>query len=288
MLLVLLMSLSFQSCNLVNQSRKPAQSYTETDESLVKVQIPFNTLKNQLINLAGDNEFVDRINYVQMDSVTRILQVGLTVRYPLNALFNENLRAPRKINETHDIDIAISFPKAKSLAMTRYLSLEFEKFEIDGKSYLNHFEVVFTLMKTILVNTNLIDYIDVQSSDVLAEDQRNLLKEIIESNSLIFNPTLRKISLKLDFNMIDSLKAYSELEDIRLWQFSPFLLKGTEEVFFRIEAGLGKPSSVWLDEYDLRVKEDTRTILQVREQLYQEFSNKNTIKSVLFHYMQIY
>lgn len=284
--LVILLSLGFYSCNLVTQSRKPAQSYTETDESVIKVQFPFKTIQNQLSHLSEKNEFIQSINYVQMDSVTRILQIGMTINYPLNALFNENLKAPRRISETHDIDISISFPKAKSLAMTRYLSLTFEKFEIDGKSYLNHFEVVFAVMKTVLVNTNLIDYILVENRDSISQDQRDMLKEIIESNALVFNPTLRKISVKLDFNMFDTLKDFSELQDIRLWQFSPFLFKGTQDVFFRIEAGLGKPSSIWLDEYDARVKEDTRTILQVREQLYQEFSNPNTVKSVLFHYFK--
>lgn len=284
--LILLLSLSFNSCNLISQSRKPAQAYTETDESIVKVQFPFKTIKNQILNLSADNKFIDRVNYIQMDSVTRILQVGITVNYPLNALFNENLKAPRRIDEKHDIELSIGFPKAKSLAMTRYLSLTFEKFNIDGKSYLNHFEVVFAVMKTVLVNTNLIDYILVENREQISAEQRDLLKEIIESNALIFNPTLRKISLKLDFEMIDALKDFSELEEIRLWQFSPFLFKGTKDVFFRIEAGLGKPSSVWLDEYDQRVKEDNRTILQVREQLYQEFSNRNTVKSVLFHYFQ--
>lgn len=283
---LLLFALFIQSCNLVTQSRKPAQSYTETDESVVKVQFPFQTLRNQILNVASENNFIEKVDYLQMDSVTRILQVGLTIRYPLNALFDENMPAPRRIDETHTIDLSISFPKAKTLSMTRYLSLSFEKFEIDGKSYLNHFEVVFAVMKTILVNTNLVDYILVKNKESISEDHQALVKEMIESNALIFNPTLRKISLKLDFNMFDSLKDFSELQDIRLWQFSPFLFKGTKDVFFRIEAGLGKPSSVWLDEYDERVKEDTRTILQVREQLYREFSNENTIKSVLFHYFQ--
>lgn len=283
---LLLFALFIQSCNLVSQSRKPAQSYTETDESVVKVQFPFQTIRNQFLKIASENTFIEKVDYLQMDSVTRILQVGLTVRYPLNALFDEDMPAPRRIDETHTIDLSISFPKAKTLSMTRYLSLTFEKFEIDGKSYLNHFEIVFAVLKTILVNTNLTDYILVESRDSISDDQRSIIKEIIETNALVFNPTLRKVSLKLDFNMFDSLKDFSELQDIRLWQFSPFLFKGTQDIFFRIEAGLGKPSSVWLDEYDERVREDTRTILQVREQLFQEYSNDNTIKSVIFYYFQ--
>jgi hypothetical protein len=283
---ILSLILVISSCNLVGQNRKPAQAYVETDESLVKVQFPLQTIRGQIEDLLKDNKFIERINYFEMDSITRILQVGLRVRYPLNALFNEEMRAPREIDEVHDIEFSISFPKAKSLSMSRYLSLTFEKFNIDGKSYLNHFEVVFAVIKTVLVNTPLINYVESSLSQNL-EDQntRNLLKEILETNKLIFNPTLRRISLKLDFSMIDSLKDFSNLEDLRLWQCSPFLFKGTKDIFFRVEAGLGKPSSVWIDEYNNRVNEDTRTILQVRDQLYREFSNLNTIKSVLFHYL---
>lgn len=283
---ILSLMIFLASCNLVGQNRKPAQAYVETDESIVKVQFPLKTIRNQIAGLLKDNKFIEKINYFEMDSVTRILQVGLQVRYPINALFNEDLHAPRRIDEVHDIEFSISFPKAKSLSMSRYLSLTFEKFNIDGKSYLNHFEVVFAVVKTVLVNTPLINYVESSIGENLEdEDSRNLLKEILETNKLIFNPTLRRISLKLDFSMFDSLKDFADLEDLRLWQCSPFLFKGTQDVFFRIEAGLGKPSSVWIDEYNSRVNEDTRTILQVRDQLYREFSNINTIKAVLFHYL---
>jgi len=275
------------SCNLVGQNRRPAQAYVETDESVLRVQFPMSTIKNQLDSLLKDNKFIEKINYMEMDSVTRILQIGIRVRYPINALFNEDMRAPRKIDEVHDIDLALSFPQAKSLSMSRYLSLTFEKFNIDGKSYLNHFEVVFTVLKTVLINTPLIEYVESQAKNSIdSADLRSLLKEMLETNKIIFNPTLRKISLKLDFNMIDSLKDFAAMEDIRLWQCSPFLFKGTQDVFFRLEAGLGKPSAVWIDEYNERVKEDTRTILQVREQLYREYSNTNTVKAVLFHYLE--
>jgi hypothetical protein len=275
------------SCNMAPHGRLPAQTYTQSHESVIKLMIPNRLINQELASLAKDNSIIKKISPLKMDPVTNIISLRMTIKYPLNTLFDYELKPPTKISEEQEIEMAFSLPKPKTLAMTRYLGIEFHKFKINGDDYLNAFSVVASVIQTVLANSSLINYVFDQAGSSI-KDYRLMLSEVIESNGIIVNPTLRKISFKLNLKYFDQLAdftRYEQYKNIGLWIFSPYLLEGTQDVFFRLEAGLGKPSAQWFNETQSRMERDQRTLLQVRNELYTEYSNINSIKSILINYL---
>ncbi len=291
-----LLVIFFVACNFTSpMGRRPAQTYKYTDESVVKVKVPLTLVKREIQAIADSSPMIKKVNYLSMDPLTRVLTIDLTVKYPLETLLTGwGVEPPKYYTDTQDIVMAVSFPKAKMMANTRYLNLKFHRFDINGSDYLSFFPTVANVVKTFIVNSDLLNYVyDMTKSSLPkgndGEYYRNLMQEVLENNGIRINGAMKSMAFKLNLNYIDNLAdftRYKEYKDLRIWQFSPFLLQGTDDVFFHFEAGLGKPSKVWLDQYDKRVAQDKTTILQVRNAQYKEFSNVQLADSTLKQYFK--
>jgi hypothetical protein len=282
------------ACTMNSPNRRPAQTYKYTDESVVKLKVPLSLMKREIQAIADSSPMIKKINYLNMDPLTRVLTVDMTVKYPLETLLTGwGVEPPKYYTDTQNVVIAVSFPKAKMMANTRYLNLKFHRFDINGTDYLSFFPTVANVVNTFIVNSDLLNYVyDMTESSLPKGDDgeyyRNLMREVLENNGIRVNATMKSMAFKLNLKYIENLAnftRYKEYADLRIWQFSPFLLKGTSDVFFHLEAGLGKPSKVWLSEYDARVAEDKSTILEVRSAQYKEFSNVQQVNSSLKEYL---
>lgn len=272
------------ACNLTGQNRFPAfdEVYLQTDEPVAFAQIKLSTIENTLKAIIEKNKMLQTLERFEMDPVTRILNIRLSVRYPLASLFNFTQVPTEDMpesNDLHTIEMAIGFPETKTLAQTRYLSLTFHKFLIDGDDYIDAFEIVAATAQTILANSELVDYLYAKNSDKIPEgDYRTILQEVLNDNSIVVFHTSKKINFKLDLNKIARLSPYAaEYANLRLWRFSPTLFDG-KEVRFKIIAGEGKPTDRWLQSQENRILEDRRTLLQVRNDLYQEFGDIRNVQ----------
>lgn len=263
------------TCNL-GGARFPAgnDAYIESDEPVAFARIKLSTIESALQEILAESSMVKSLNRFEMDPATRILNIKLTLDYPLENLFNFTQIPDNDLSNLHEIELAVSFPETKTLAATRYLSLTFHKFKIDGDDYIDAFEIVAAVTQTILANSSLVDYLYKKNADALpSKDYRVILKEILDQNGIVVFHTTRKINFKLDLSQVAHLSPYvAEYQNLRLWRFSPSLSE-RNEVRFKIIAGEGKPTDKWLLSQQSEISEDTRTLLQVRNELYQEFSD---------------
>lgn len=294
LLISLFLLASMIACNMVSQGRRPAQTYKYTDESVVKLKVPLSLMKREIQAIADSSSMIKKVNYLSMDPLTRVLTVDLTVKYPLETLLTGwGVEPPKYYTDEQNVVLAVSFPKAKMMANTRYLNLKFHRFDINGTDYLSFFPTVANVVNTFIVNSDLLNYVyDMTDSSLPKGDDgeyyRNLMREVLENNGIRVNATMKSMAFKLNLKYIENLAnftRYKEYKDLRIWQFSPFLLQGTSDVFFHFEAGLGKPSKVWLNQYDARVAQDKSTILEVRNAQYKEFSNVHQVNSSLKQYL---
>lgn len=279
---------SITGCN-IGGNRFPANDfrYEQTDEPVAFVQIKLSSIERGLRDIFSRSPIVRSLERFHMDPVTRILNVKLIVDYPLENLFNFTEIPENQIPNEHEIEFSVSFPETKTLAQTRYLGLTFHKFNIDGDEYLNAFDVVAGVTKTILANSELVDFLYKEFDENLpADDHRIILQEILDENGIVVFHTTRKINFKLDLSKVSQLSPYAaDYENLRLWRFSPTLFQG-QEVRFKIIAGEGRPTDRWLTSEEADITEDTRTLLQVRTDLYQEFSDIRNLETHNQNYLQ--
>lgn len=272
------------------EKRLPAQ-YSQTDEVLVNVGIPFKTIEREVMKLAGPKEVLRKIDYVRIDPLTRILSIKGVVNYPLEKLFNFGVPLPTgtAAAENHVFELAISFPEAKELSQTRYFRIKFHRFKVNGDDYLNGFSIVGSFIQTIMANTELIRYVYNQASSALPKntDSMTMMKQVIETDGFVVNPTTKTIAVKLNTSYFSQLQMYDEIENLRLWYFGPDLLSGTKDyAVFRLIAGIGKPSDRWVTQQIADVNSDDKTILEIRNELYKLYSNHTKIGADLVAYFE--
>lgn len=288
LLLSSFMIMALVSCNLLGPNgRRPSSQYQVTDEPVAFGQLKLKTIRRGLDDIAAKSSMIESIDRFEMDPVTRIMSIQMTVDYPMESLFTfTDLPDPNK-SDKHTIELAISLPRTKNLAYTRYLGLKFHKFKVDGDEYISAFGVVLGTVKTLLANSNLIDYLYTKTESQLpSDDTRDILREILDNNGIVANYASNKINFKLNLAQFNSLSPYVEdYENLNLWRFSPTLFQG-EEIRFKIIAGEGEPSKDWMERQQNRINDDKRTLLQVREDLYQEFSNSENIKFIAKNYLE--
>lgn len=264
------------SCNFSGPIRNPASEiYTETDEPVALGQIKLSTIRNGFIDMADKSKMIEKVHHFEMDPVTRLISIDMTVNYPLEYLFNFTKIPDQALNDRHRIELAVSLPETKKLAMTRYLGLTFHKFTVDGDDYLEAFDIVASVVQTMLANSELIDFIATK----IPEGQegkikpRELLREIIDSNGIVVFHTTKKINFKINLAMFSHLSPYiEEYENLRLWRLSPTYFQN-KEVRFKLIAGEGKPSKKWMEQELGKITDDSRTLREVRSDLYKEFSD---------------
>lgn len=278
--LVLLTLMTLVACNLGPPNRKPAQ-YKETDKSVALVRIPPKTINKELASLAKTSDIIKSISPLSMDPVTRIISLRMTIKYPLNSLYNYEIKPKARVSEEQEIEMAFSLPE---LVMSRYLSITFHKFKINGDDYLNAFSVVGSVVQTVLANSNLINYVFNQAGSSIT-DYRTMMAEIIEDNGILVNQTMRNIKFKLNLSYFDQLADLSDYKDLRVWAMEPTLFQD-QDVFFKLEAGFGKPSKKWKENYFTERNEDVSKILKIRNRLYQEYSDVTSVKTILMSYLE--
>ncbi len=272
---------SLVSCSFFEASRNPASGGEEIVSRREKLSfnLSFSDIEFGFNEAVKNSKIIESVNHFYMDPVTRIFSVNLTVNYPLNQLLDYSaVPADKRIDDRHSIELSFRFSKTKNLAISRYLGLEVTKFKIDNDDYLNQFDIVLATVQTILANSELTDYLLVKNRSLLpSEDMAALVREIFESRSIQVFAETKKINLKLDLSMFNALSPImNRVQDLRLWRFSPSIYETTNNeagVSFLIVAGEGRPHKDWVSSQQNIIKDDTRTLLQVREDLYREYSN---------------
>lgn len=293
LILSLLFFMSVFACNLYGPSRFPAAVDQDliSDDELFAGKVKLDTIHKGILQAVENSPILTKLNYFNMDPVTRMLTVNLTIDYPLNQLVDFGaLLKDQQISNEHNIELAISFDNTKTTAFSKFLGIKVQKFMIDGEDHLDAFEIVLSVIQTVLANSDLIDYLYLKTKPELKEaSRRDIVREMLDSNTIVPLPMSNKIKLKLDLAMFKHLSPFIEdYEFMKLWRFAPRAYKGPrgETVVFEFIAGEGKPSKKWLQDHLDDVQEDTRTILQVRNDLYNEYSNIDDIKITASHYLK--
>lgn len=190
---------------------------------------------------------------------------------------------------------SIKFPSFNVLALSRYMTFEFEEFWIDGKNLVNFIPIFTSTLRSVIANTEFVDYLldlsiseqeqNIQITQDVSINLKEEISELLSSKGLIFRGN--EVDIKLDFSKFERFAGLKKYSNLRLWLFSPIQLKGTDESFMRIEVGIGKPDKSAIVSHKKRFKQDKKNIEQIREELYQKYtsieSRKKTVKLLRNH-----
>jgi hypothetical protein len=249
------------------------------DESIVNLTIPFDDdFKAQIINqLTAPGTQIKEISVLEIDPINRLLILEGIAELPAYVLSDMDVIAGGKdtLPIEHRFNISLKLPTSKKLALTRYFQIEIVEFKLGGHSYMKAFNRLAQFATGMLLNTSFMNYmLDVKPEMQLSEDNIAIqIKELIEKKGLRFRGNT--ISFKLDSSKIPALTSYAKwLEDFRLWQFSPVILRGTNNlVALKVQAGSGRPSKNWLNNVASRYERDNSSLAEQREQFYSKYSN---------------
>ena len=290
MLFLILINLFMStSCDNGALKRNPAsEEILISDKSVASGNIKLQTLSRGLQDLSIKSEMIKSIDYLGLDPLTGHLNIKLSVNYPLESLFSFTSIPETNLDSIQEIDMSVSFPKTEQLAKSRYFGVQFHKFKINGEDYINAFEIVLGVVKTVLANSELFDYLWTKSKDQIQDlNSREVLKEMLESNSIVAFHTSKKINFKLDINRFSFASNYiDDYDQLRLWRFSPnYYRSSTQEVSFKFVLGEGEPSPSWLDAELAEISSDHNLILEARENVYREYSNSNNFMMITNEYL---
>jgi hypothetical protein len=288
-----LLVLIFISCNSLAPKRKPAAISKISGNHRVELNISFKDLQLAFSEAVKASPVISNIEHFYMDPVTRIFNIKLTAKYPIDKLLDYTVTQKTEMSDEHIIEMGFRFSKSKNLYKSRYVGLQLTKFKIDQDDYLNQFELVLAVIQTILANSRLTDYLLIQGRDKLPNDDMvALVTEAFDKNVIRVFPTTKKINLKLDLRMISKISPFIEMyEDLNLWRLSPSILKirdeGTyykdelspEDVAFTLTVGEGKPDKSYSEKQAKNMSDDKRSLEEVRSDLYETYSNIENIRA---------
>lgn len=249
------------------------------DESIVNLTIPFDDdFKAQIISqLTAPGTQIKEISVLDIDPINRLFILEGMVELPANVLsdMDDIAGGSNTLPIEHRFNISLKLPTSKKLALTRYFQIQVVEFKLGGHSYIKAFNRIAQFATGMLLNTSFMNYmLDVKPEMELSEDNIAVqIKELIEKKGLRFRGNT--ISFKLDASKVPALTSYAKwLKDFRLWQFSPVILKGTNNLIaLKVQAGSGKPSKSWLDNVASRYEHDNSSLSEQREEHYSKFSN---------------
>lgn len=253
----------------------------QAEEAIIMANIPIELVKREgkKALLAPGTQILE-LSKFDFDPINRLVILEGIAELPADIVYDMNeIAGGGSFAPKHKFNISFKLPTAKKLALTRYFSIEIVEFKLDGHDYMNAVHRVNQYVVGLLTNTSFMNYmLDVKPEVAQSEDNLSLkIKQMIEKKAIRFSGN--SISFKVDFKQIPQLKDYAEIEDIRLWNVSPVLLKGTDMIVLKIEAGLGKPGKEWLDLIASRYDNDTQTLLEARKELYSHYGNiKNFVE----------
>ncbi len=247
----------------------------ESQEGLVKVDLPLPLiemeLKELLLNPASP---IKNIRTFELDPINNTLFLAGDIEMPSSLLLTLEEQAERKLEKIHSFNITIGFPSPRLLSASRYALFRIHKFELDGIDYSNGFHIISRVLTAVLSNRSLVNYfMDDKKPPTQYEDSdlSSQVKNFLDTKAIVFRDNTVRVRFALD--EFADLKRFSSLKDLRLWHFSPILLKGTKEsIAFRIEAGMGKPGQAWVDAAKERQSNDELSLREAREALYHEYA----------------
>lgn len=262
-------------------------SGVRAEEGIVILNVPIELVKREAIKaLTAPGTQILSLDRFDFDPMDRLVIMEGVAELPVDILKDMNeIAGAGEFKAKHRFNISFKLPTAKKLALTRYFQIEFVEFKLDGHSYLNALNRASQYLVGLLTNTSFMNYmLDVKPE--LADSEENLaikIKKMIEQKGLRFRGNT--ISVKLDFTKIPQLKDYAEIADIRMWQINPVLLKGTDMMVLRVEAGLGKPGQQWLTDVSERYENDTTTLEEQRAELYAQYSDPSVFNQEIQQYI---
>ena len=262
------------------------------EESIVNLTIPFDDdFKAQIIaQLTAPGTQIKEISTLEIDPINRLLILEGIAELPANVLsdMDEIAGGTNTLPIEHRFNISLKLPTSKKLALTRYFQIEVVEFKLAGHSYMKAFNRLAQFATGMLLNTSFMNYmLDVKPEMELSEDNIAIqIKELIEKKGLRFRGNT--ISFKLDASKIPALTSYAKwLEDFRLWQFSPVLIRGTKNlVALKVQAGSGKPSKDWLNNVASRYENDNTSLTEQRVEFYTKFSNISVFEKEMSEFIE--
>lgn len=242
-----------------------------SDEALLVANIPVEIVKREIKKILIDapQSPFQKIEHFKFDPLNRLVVVEGPAELPGNIMADlQSAAGGFELKRVHDLKIIFKLPSARQLAVSSYVTIEFVEFKIDGQDYVSAFPILGRFFSTLLSHPSFVDYtLDINPDVPLdAHDPVNRARQFIERKNIRFRENT--VSFKLDLTEFSDFERFSELKDLRLWQFSPVLLKGTDQVVFRIEAGLGRPSDSWVLDAKARGENDEQSLVMARQKLY--------------------
>lgn len=255
-----------------------------SEEGIIKIDLPLPVVENELKGLLlGNDSLVKNLDFLKIDPIKRTLAIKGDLELPESILLTLEEKAGDSIRKLHSFNITITFPSAALLSASSYVQFRINKFVLDGVDYTKGFHIISRIVPALLVNRSLINYFIDETkapTDFRDSDLSLKIKNFIDSKAFKFRDDT--ISVRFKLSEFTDLKRFSYLEDLRLWHFSPILIKGTKDkVAFRIEAGLGKPGPNWIAAAKERQNDDASSLKEVRAAYYEKFSYNKNIETEL-------
>lgn len=267
------------------------EDFAPLEEGIVKINLPMELIRSQvkkILEKGPENEgaFIKEIDRFDMDPMQNLLIVSGTALLPADVVFDmNNIAGGGEFALEHRFNISLKFPSARKLALTKYFSLEIVEFKIDGQSYLTAFNRINQYIVGLLANTSFMDWVlNVEPENIGKEENLSeQIDKLITSKGLRFGNN--NISFKLDIEKIEALKSYTELTELRVWNISPVLLKGSGKVALQIEAGLGEPGDRWFQAVKERGESEEQTLEEARSALYAQYGDTSALNGELMTFM---
>ncbi len=271
---LILISSVFQTTYVFANKQKTHQSILLAQESLVTVNIPINIVKRELKSILTHEDspitYVERLDF---DPLNRLLVLEAKAELPGDVLQSlEDAAGGFSLYREFDLKIVLRLPSARLLSVSSFVQFEFISFKLDGQEYVNSFGILGRLFATLMSHSSFVDFIlDINPEVPLdSSDPTMLAKQFIERKNIRFRENT--VSFRLNLSEFADLSRFAEIDDLRLWQFSPVLLTGTDQVVFRIEAGVNRPGELWLNNAIARGERESRSLSELRGELYSNHS----------------
>jgi hypothetical protein len=263
-----------------------AENGERPEEALVVVNLPIELVKRELsaILLHKDSP-ITKIDRLDFDPINRLIMLEGDIVVPADIMLDLTDLAGGDVEAKHKFKTVISLPSSKMLANTSWFQIKIEEFKLDGLDWKPSLHVLGQFSSVLIANTSFCNYmLDVKPEmEVNQNDPVIMVRDLIQKKGVRFRG--ETISFKLDLKSFADFSRFAEITDLRIWQFSPVLLRGSNQMFFRMEAGLGKPGQAWVEDISARSEHDERTLQEVREQFYVELGNAKKLTEEVEKYL---
>ncbi|MBT3584030.1 MAG: hypothetical protein HN509_03910 [Halobacteriovoraceae bacterium] len=249
-----------------------------SEEPLVWAQIPVSLIEREARKiLLTEGTTITRLDRLDFNPIRRLVNIAGEMTLPPDIVHDmQDIAGAEDIpKQAYSFKISFELPKAELVSKTRFFRMRFVEFKVNDQDMLPAFNIVGNIAAGLMVNTSFMGYMLDEKPEVTINSEDALstqIKQMIEQKGILFRTD--SISFKLDSSKIPQLKAFAELEHLRLWQVRPVLLKGTSDQYaLRIEAGIGKPSKNWYKANKARYTSDALSLEEANQAHYSEFSN---------------